>query len=259
MRYALPDRGPATITRTMDATFLNTVANHPDVRPWLGGDGPLDLTAMLANPANLAGVTAHGGFVAVAVWPGRYEVHSLFLPDGRGTESVRAMRAACDYIFTVSDATELVTKVPSANTAADGLARLAHFAPLATVPMPWTGGTRTLVGLLSLSIDRWALHSAAAWTLGGWLHQTFEAVKAATGSTLPAHAEDDETHHYMAGAALLLIRAGQTVKGVDLYNRWALLAGYPGIRVVREHPPILDLDGMIAEAREDTMEILQCQ
>ena len=28
---------PSPIARTMDARHLNAVANHPDVRPWLGG------------------------------------------------------------------------------------------------------------------------------------------------------------------------------------------------------------------------------
>lgn len=40
------------ITETRNATFLNKVANDPDVRPWLLGEGELDLGPLLADPAN---------------------------------------------------------------------------------------------------------------------------------------------------------------------------------------------------------------
>lgn len=256
-RYPLPDLGPG-IDRTMDATRLNAVANHPDVRPWLGGDGPIDLTGLLANPANLAGVTEHGGFVAVAQGFGRYEVHSLFLPSRRAGETVQAMRAAVDYIFSASDAMELVTKVPDANRAAAGLAQLAGFLPLFTMPIPWTGGQQVPVTCLSLSVDRWALRSAVTLQLGGWFHAAQAAAKAQAQSTLGTH-DDDDTHDRMAGAAILMVRAGQPRKATDVYNRWATLAGYVPVVLLREHPIVMDLDGIVVEARGSEMEVLTCR
>ena len=32
------------LRRTMDAERLNEIANNADVRPWLGGEGRIDLT-----------------------------------------------------------------------------------------------------------------------------------------------------------------------------------------------------------------------
>lgn len=258
MRFVLPDLGPG-LDRTMDATALNAVANHPDVRPWLGGDGPLDLTGMLADPANVAGLSAHGGFLAVAHGAGRYEVHSLFQPTRSAGETTRAMRAAVTYMFAATDAVELVTKVPDANLAAAGLARLAGFQLLFTMAAPWTADTRVPMHFNNLTLDRWALASPDARTLGTWLHDAMDAAKEAAGSTLGPHSADDDTHDRMAGAAILMVRAGHPVKAVEFYNRWATFAGYPAIRLLRKHPIVIDLEGIIVEARPTEMEILQCQ
>lgn len=258
MRIALPDLGPG-LDRTMDATALNAVANHPDVRPWLGGgDAPIDLTALLEDPANLAGVSEHGGFLAVAQGPARYEVHSLFRPDRRAGETVRAMRAAVDYIFATTDATELVTKVPETNTPAAGLAQLAGFAKLFTMTVPWGRETTATMHFHRLTIDEWALRTPVARLLGTWFHDAVVAAKTAAGSTRPTHA-DDETHDRMAGATVLLVRGGQPQKAVDFYNRWAAFTGYVPIRLLRAHPIVIDIDDVVLEARLNEMEILTCQ
>lgn len=249
----------AGITRTMDATLLNRVANDPAVRPFLGGDGPIDVAPLLANPANLAGVSEHGGFVCIAQGPRRYEVHSLFLPERPRGETVRAMRAAVNYFFAFTDGWELVTKVPVSNLAAIGLARLAGFEALFNARIQWSAADRCELVFLSLSIDRWALHAAETLTLGGWLHEQFEQAKAAHASRLPAHSDDDDAHDRMAGAAVLMVQAGQPQKAVEFYNRWAKFAGYPGVRLLRESPTVLDLEGLVIEARGQEIEVLSCQ
>lgn len=259
MRFPLPAGEAPTFARTMDARLLNTVANHPDVRPWLGGEGPIDLTGALANPSTIAGVTAHGGFVCLAQGGGRYEVHSLFLPGRPRGEAVRAMRDAIAYFFAATDGVELVTKVPLENRAARGLALLAGFEPLWTGACTWRPGDTVATEYLRLSIDRWALRSDQARALGTWLHQAFDAVKATVGSALEAHSDADDAHDRMAGAAVLMVRAGNAAKAVEFYNRWAAFAGYPGIRLLRAHPVVLDLEGLIVEACGDAMEVLACQ
>lgn len=247
------------LSRTMDAQFLNTVANHPDVRPWLGGDGVIDLTSLLANPANIAGQSVMGGFVAIAVGGGRYEVHSLFLPD-KGRDAVRAMRLGLDYLFTQTDALELVTKVPAHNAAARGLARLAGFSESFSVTVPWSSATRVMAQCLTLSIEAWALHSVATVATGRWLHEAMDAAKAACGSALGPHSDDEEAHLSMSGAATLMVSAGQARKAAMVYNRWAALAEYPSITVLREGPTVMDLgEGLIVEVRGSEMEVLRCQ
>jgi hypothetical protein len=244
--------------RTLEATGLNAVANDPAVRLWLGGDGVLDLTADVSNPVNLAASCEEGGFVAKALGEGRYEIHSLFLPT-KATAAVKAMRSALDYVFAASDAVELVTKVPTDNAAADGLARLAGFRLLFTSTMEWTSTETKSMGVRTLHIDEWALRSSVALCMGRWLHEQFADVLESHASQLPPHSADDETHDRMAGAAAMMMRAGNIAKAVLFYNRWAVLAGYPPIKWLRDHPTILDLEGMIVELTGEDIEVLSCR
>ena len=248
----------SVIQRTMDAAFLNRVANDPAVRPWLGGDGMLDVAPRIANPLNLAGVSDDGGFLAQSLGDGRYEIHSLFLPT-RSIGAVRAMRDGLDYLFATTDATELLTKVPDDNPAADGLAQLAGFSRVFSLIADWSVGVKKTVHVGSLHIDDWAMHSKVCLCMGRWLHEQFAAVFAERGSSQPPHSDQDETHDRMAGAAAMMIRAGNTAKGVLFYNRWAALSGYPVITWLRDHPVVLDLEGMIVEVTSEDIEVLTCQ
>ena len=72
------------IAQTVDADIVNGIANNPDVRPYIGGDGHLDLTPALENPLNVALWGEHGGWFYAWSAPGVYEVHTLVLPSGRG-------------------------------------------------------------------------------------------------------------------------------------------------------------------------------
>ena len=170
------------------------------------------------------------------------------------------MREGLDYLFATTDATELLTKVPEDNAAADGLAQLAGFSRIFSSRMVWSAGVTKLIHVGSLHIDDWAMHSKTCLYMGRWLHEQFAAVIAAQpDSILPAHSDEDETHDRMAGAATMMIRAGNVAKGVLFYNRWASFAGYPIIKWLRDHPVILDLDGMTVEVTGTGIEVLQCQ
>ena len=115
-----------TLSRTFDATFLNRVVNHPEVRPWVGrpdaGEG--DLTALVIDPANVTLVNQRGGFVYVRKAPGVFEVHTQFLPGGSATQAARESVA---YMFDVIGAEKLITAVPEDNLPAFGLALKAGF------------------------------------------------------------------------------------------------------------------------------------
>lgn len=254
--YPLPP--VVDVVRTLDAAHLNAVANDPDVRPSLGGLGVIDLTAAVANPGNVAVVTAHGGFVAIWIAPERYEIHSLFLSEGRGREAIQAMRAGLDYLFAATDATEIVTKVPQGNLAALGLARLAGFTRQFTSRIPWGEETRA-VDVMSLSAQTWALRSRTALALGHWFHESMADAIVQRESTLPPHSDADDVHDRMAGAAVLMCRAGNPRKAERFYGGWARVVGYPPIAVLTEHPVVLDLEGLIVECRASSMEILSCQ
>ena len=66
--------------RTLDASRFNAIANLADVRPRLGGTGPLDLAPILANPRNYGFEIDLGGFICVNTFGATYEVHTIFTP-----------------------------------------------------------------------------------------------------------------------------------------------------------------------------------
>jgi len=119
-----------SLTRTLDATFLNGVANHPEVRPWLGTDGEsfADLGVLLALPGAFALQNEHGGFVFTPTnEEGGYEFHTQFLPEGRGRKALAASLEAERMMFENFGARVLHTYVPHDNAAAFGLVRIAGF------------------------------------------------------------------------------------------------------------------------------------
>lgn len=254
--YAAPS---LPFARTMEAPGFNAIANHPAVRPWLGGDEPMDLTGTLAHPDNVAGLAPGGGFICVALGDGRYDVHSLFLPDREPQEAITTMRAALDYFFASTDGVTLVTKVPKGNRAALGLAKLAGFTLAWTGTVQWTATETRELDCYELGLDKWAARSQAALAAGTWLHDAMDETKTANGSALADHSAEDAIHLQMAGAALLMVLAGNALKGVQLYNRWATVSAYPFIRLVRAHPAIIDLDGILVECRGEVLEVLSCR
>ena len=248
------------IRRTLEARFLNEVANHPDVREGLGGAGPLDLTAIVSDPSNVALETEHGGWVLVRHEPGVYELHTLFLKEGRGLAHFTAGSEGLAYMFAATDAREIVTRVPDFNCAAKMSSRAFHFRERFRRENAWTDARGETCGISYrvLDIDTWCAHSAPALRAGEWFHEKIEAAKVAFSSSLPDHPED-KAHDRAAGAAVLMIKAGNLGKGVWFYNRWARLAGYAPITVLSQTPAIIDVGvGVIVEVREGGMEVIKC-
>lgn len=247
------------MTRTMHASRLNTVANHPDVRPWLGGKGELDLSLTLADPQNVSLVTDSGGFICLRKDVGLYDVHSLFFPDRPKRETVQAMRDGLAFMFAETDCVELVTQVPSNNPAAAGLAALGHFTPRFTQASVWPVPDGALdVTWFGLDLWTWAMRAHEPLNAGHAFHAQLEAAKLATGSALDTHA-DDETHDRIAGATYLMALAGNAVKAVTFYNRWAVVAGYVPITLVSLQPVILDIGDAVMSMRKGELQVLLCR
>jgi hypothetical protein len=249
-------RAGSIMRRTFGAKTLNRIGNDPDVRPWLGGDGPLDFSAAVKNIDNIALVSDDGGFVGFDQGAGRYEVHSLFLPSRPHQSTIRAMRDALAYMFTSTPCVELVTKVPIDNRAAKGLVRIAGFGKRFDGTRHWSRDVETQIGFYGLNLEAWALKSVDALRLGRWFHATLEALK--TSRQSPAHPED-VVHDHVVGATIAMLRSGLLWKAVAFFNQWASWAGYEAISVLSEKPLVVGFDHMRIEIISNRIEVLSCQ
>jgi hypothetical protein len=241
------------LRRTFDAAFLNTVANHPDVHPWIGAVGEVDLSAAILNPANVALVNNGGGFFLMCHEPGIYEVHSQFLPEARGG-SITAMRDGFDYLFTRTDCHTVLTQVPDINRAAAALAKHARFRPMFRRADTMRGPT----AYMGLTVEQWVQDNPDLEADGEWFHDSLSAAKKLSGSDLPEHAHDP-AHERAVGAAVRMIRAGNARKGIGLYNQWARFAGYLPVSLISETPVIVDVGDAVVELNGSEMEVLICR
>lgn len=243
------------IYRTMNAAFLNEVANHEDVRPFLGGDGELDLGPMLANPANVAlEVMGDGGWLLQPTLPGVYELHTLFMPHARGKGYFAAAREAIRWMFTNTDCLEITTKCPDDNPGARMAASVMGFRERFRRETAWPPEAPAVgVSYRVFSIDDWYVRDKACLLEGRKFHAALEAAKIEAGSALPVHPED-EAHDRAVGAAALTVMAGQPAKAVGLYNRWASFAGYATIEAVGHN--LIDVRDAIVEVSGGEMRVL---
>jgi len=196
--------------RTLDPTYLNEVANHPEVRPWLKGEGAVDLTPLVSNPQNIALQFEGGGWVLRSLGACQYEVHSMFRPEVRGFKVRDSLKEALEYVFLQTDAVKLVTQLPQGNLGARTLARIAGF-------RLWFGEYHVL------HIEDWIQASDACLQAGQQFHEKLEAIS-------PSHA---------AGAALLMLKTNPA-KAVWHFNQWAAVCFAPLLNLVSISPLMVE-------------------
>lgn len=244
------------ITRTMDATFLNEVANNPEVRPFLGGGlEPLDLTAKVQDPNNIALLGDDGGWLLQGMMPGVYELHTLFLPAGRGRAYFARAKEALRYVFTATDALEILTKCPDDNAGARMAASLVGFRERFRREGVWNVGQPDECGVSfqALTMDDWLARDPEIARAGEAFHEALEVAKREAGSENLPHPHD-EAHDRVVGAAFLMAQAGFVEKAVGIYGRWARFAGYAPIMALA--PNVLDVRDAIVELKDHRMEVL---
>lgn len=243
------------IRENRDPVFWNRIANDPSVRPQVGaGTEALDLTDQLSR--SLAFADDHGGFIFEPHEIGRYELHTLILPEGRGRAVLPAFAIAARLLFAATDCTEIVTKTAGSNRAAAIMARRAGFRPIFTRKAAWHDGTD--LTFYSLSLDDWMTRDETLPAEGHAFHEMIEAAKHEAGSELPIH-PDDDAHDRAAGAAVLMMLAGQAAKAAWIYSRWACLAGYQTIELINDDPPVLDVRDALVTVKAGRLEVLECR
>jgi len=117
------------VIRSIDAAFLNRVVNHNSVFPHvsLGASKPLDLSACVADSRNYFLANEFGGFLLLRQHDYVYQVHTQFLPEGRGKTALKAGRWAAHYMFTQTDCLRIDTTVAYDNRHADWFTKALNF------------------------------------------------------------------------------------------------------------------------------------
>ena len=236
------------VRRVYDAQELNVVVNDPSVHPWVAtGPELLDLTAVAQDFRNVVLLAEGGAFVALWQEPGVYEVHTQFVATHRGKGAVLAARDALHYIFTATDAQELLTKVPRNNPAALGLARLCHWRREYEHPRGWLGQP---CEYWALRYNDWLWTTPSLQTTCDWFHGRLQEECARIGAPFEDHPLDP--HDRPVGATVAMILAGQVEKGLILYARFARVAGYTPMTLCSRVPLVIDIgECLLAVQGED--------
>lgn len=196
--------------RTNNPEFLEAIANHPDVRRWLGGDPsvPIRLAQVLADPNSYALVNHEGGFLVHQLAPGQYECHTIYHPGHSNPRGVvRTMQEAFEFMFVETNCVEVVTKIHEDNHQAARLADIAGFTERFV---------RNGVSFRNVTLDMWAAACSTRLIAEG---ETFHGQIGAIDDT-----GDDGLNSHV-GLCVRMLRAGNVLKGLDYYNRWALQIG----------------------------------
>lgn len=250
------------IERTFDADQVNAIINHPAVYPWVSPvEGqPLNSAPLLANRANVALFGEFGGAIFIVHQPGYYEIHTQVVPQGRGPWALNAMRDSLRWMFTRTDAMEIVTRVPKGNLAARAMAKAVHGVYEFTNPAGWSfKGHSIPADIFAWRIQDWMRVAPGLIESGRAFHQRLETQYPELGFKHNAH-PDNDTHDRYVGAAMEMINGGQFGKAAALYNRWAIMADYQQVRIISLDPFMLDIGESILAFRPDnSFEVVQCR
>jgi len=114
-----------TLELQTDAIKLNEIVNHPDIYPYFRGydRGPLDLSAEFRMGDRICLLGKFGGFIFQRLQSGFFEANAQVWKGGRGAWALDCLRACLMWLFTHTDAMEVVARCPKGNLAAKALAR----------------------------------------------------------------------------------------------------------------------------------------
>ena len=237
------------IERVFDGEKINRIVNDPSVYPWVRGvcEGPLDLGPLLQDKRHVCLMEDFGGCLFTQQSPGIYEVHTQFLPQGRGAKALATVHGALHWMFTRSDAVEIWTRCPKGNLGARVLAKAIGGRAEMVVKQGWVqDGQAIPAAIFSLTIQEWMKTAPGLVEIGKWFHQRLEEEWNLIGFKEPFH-EDDESHNRFVGACVEMVRNGQPHKGAIFYNRVAAMEGKSPIRVIGTDPVVIDIGQVCLE------------
>lgn len=251
----------AAIQRYTEATHLNSILNHPEVFPLIsdGSSDSIDMTPVMESPDVVALYGEHGGQVYQRLQPGLFEAHSAFRPEGRGEWALAATQQTLKWVFTRTEAVEIVTRVPAGNLAARALAKAIGGTHDFTLPAGWVkDGKPISADVFSLTIQGWMKSAPDLPSRGKWFHGRLNAEFDRLGISEPPH-DDCSVHDRYVGAACEMIFGGQPDKACIFYNRVAGLAGWHPIFIERYDPLVVNIGSAILVMRGDDFVVVPPQ
>ena len=115
----------SSVEEIWDAELIASVANHPDVYPWICGDRtePFDYTEHVKNRNHIFLFGKWGGIHVLNMDGAIFDAHPMILPQGRGFWAQAAGEEALKFLFTKTCAKEVTASVPKGNIPAMAFAR----------------------------------------------------------------------------------------------------------------------------------------
>lgn len=121
-----------------DVPQLTAIINHESIRPYIGGDGPIDPTELVADERNVWLFDDGGGQFFHWGSPGVFEAHSFYLV--RGKEALERGREAIQRMFDEYGAVLICRATPLQNKPARWFNRKLGFRSSGTINVPHYGG-----------------------------------------------------------------------------------------------------------------------
>lgn len=241
-----------------DAAHANRIVNHPDVIEWVRGAavGEIDLTALVSSEHTYVLMGEHGGQIYIRRQPGLFEIHSQFTPEGRGAWARAVTQKSIHWMFTKTEAVEIMTLCPKGNLGAKAMARAVGASREFTNPRGWVMAGETIpADVYRLTIQDWLRTAPGLAQRGAWFHDRLEQELGRLGAAHLAH-DDDETHDRYAGAACDMILSGQVLKGIAIYNRFAMFGGYQAIALRSVDPVTIDIGNAVLQVADNDFTVV---
>ncbi len=250
------------IRRSFDAAEINPILNDPSVFEAIklpDMTPEIDVSGLLANPANVLLMADGGGIIFSQQEPGIYEVHTSFLAEHRGRNAIRASLEAYRWMFTHTDCMILQTKVPAFNKAAEKFCKIVGAIREFDRRDVWlTEHGPVNMSYWSMKYEDWLRQTPALMESGRAFHKRLDEEMERHGVTEENH-PDEDCHDLYVGVCAEMIYAGQPEKAVVLYNRFARFSGYAPISLISKSPMLIDISSAILQVTNDTFKVIKAR
>ncbi len=251
----------AKIERRFDAIFINRIANHPEVAPFVRGYllGKMDFAEAVTDRNNMFLTSEHGAMIFNCLQPGLFEAHTMVLPQGRGLWTLRFVRACLFWMFTRTNAMEIMTRVPKGNVPAMALVRSIKGVYEFTNRRGWVMDNDPVpADIYSMHAQSWIRDAEGLRERGEWFHAKLTMELSRLGSVASAGQSVAMRDRHI-GAACEMVFGGQPHKGIIFYNRFAAMNDLHPASLIGINPISIDLGFGVIVMRDNDFWLASCE